>query len=609
MPDTPGDAVSAWLRAMLDAALEPTQTRIAALERLIAERLPVALPLPEPSAPPPGPAPQPEPEPAPPVAQDPSPEPAPIVVTPTPEPQPAPAGANMVEIISASGAVWPLDLGDIQPGKPRRVEAEVPASVVGCTSMRLAVDVGVASNGTVWADVAPRNDISMREGGGNAAPYTLRVVLNGQEQRRWDVPRHPQYIGWLRQVATGPMPDLVWPSQETLDAAGVANYVGSVTEERLASYAAAMADPSWDDLFSPRCIAQYMPGVGGRDDIGPATMAQAVALISRDPRAVAYLIGQAEAAAGIPWHHWDAARGSWLSVKDYPRIWTDSRGAGQAGGTLLQPVPGDTGWGPESAHQPDLNFVAYLLTGRRAFLDELQAQAAWNIISQWSDQRGESDMLVVNGNQVRGSAWALRQIDEAAWASPDGSVEKAYFTAAAEANWQWIVDNIPIWTQQQGEAHGWLPGEYGTKGAMPPWQQDYFASFAIASARRGNPHALTFLRWASNFLVGRFKALGHDGAAYLLAISDAKSGKIYSTWAEIQQQTKARGQSNGAGWDRVDGNYAQWARATMAGLADLLDDPEARRLVDWLPAEGAPWTQPEDFVRDPLLSVAPAATQ
>jgi hypothetical protein len=523
----------------------------------------------------------------------------PVVVTPTPEqPTPVPQGNGRIEITSAAGTLWPVDLPEAEDA---RLMVEVPAEIAGSTSLRLVVDHG-RRGGVRWADVWFRNDISMRPGGGEAR-YSVRVVLDGADVLRQDVPRHQQYRAWGRLVSAGPLPDGAWPDATTLRKAGVANYAGPVDQAVVDRYVAAMA--AWgDDPFSPRGITQNMPGTGGRPDIGPATAPQAIAIMTRDERMRAYVIAQAEAAGGIPWHHWDAERGTWLRVTDWPRLWTDGRGGEPGRGTLLQPVPGDTGWDLDGPHQPDLSFVPYLLTGRRAFLDNLQAQAAWNVIGIWPDARGSSDMLVVQGNQVRGSAWSLRQIDEAAWASPDGSAEKAYFTAVSEANWRWILDNIPIWTQQQGEAHGWLPGEYGTKGALPPWQQDYFASTAIAAARRGNEDALTYLKWARNFLVGRFDGLGRDGVTYLLAISDPKTGRIYSTWAEITAQTKARNWSNGAGWAKTDGNYAQWARSTLAGYADLFGDAEARALFDALPADGAPFTQASDYARDPLLSVA-----
>jgi hypothetical protein len=216
---------------------------------------------------------------------------------------------------------------------------------------------------------------------------------------------------------------------------------------------------------------------------------------------------------------------------------------------------------------------------------------------------------VVQENQVRGAAWSLRQIDEAAWASPDGSPEHTYFAAVAQQNWSWLVAQIPAWTVQQGEAHGWLPGDYGAAGALPPWQQDYFASTALAAARTGNADAMTFLKWEANFLVGRFTHAAegfaqHDGAAYLIAISDPATGASYTSWAEIGAQTAARGWSNGAGWEHSQGDYPQLALATLAGIAEVTGSVEAATAYHALLAETPPFTTAADFQHDPTFSIA-----
>jgi hypothetical protein len=217
--------------------------------------------------------------------------------------------------------------------------------------------------------------------------------------------------------------------------------------------------------------------------------------------------------------------------------------------------------------------------------------------------------VVVNGGQVRHSAWALRQIDEAAWASPDGSAQKSYFTEASKANWAWLVEQIPAWTAAQGEAHGWLPGDYGTVGALPPWQQDYFASTAIAAASHGNADALKFLEWQSNFLIGRFTHEGQgfelrDGAAYLIAISDPATGKPYSTWAEIGAHTVANDWSNGNSWARSDGDYGALALATLAGIAHLTGSAAAAAAYNALLAEAPPHTTADAFFNDPIFAIA-----
>jgi hypothetical protein len=552
------DLIRVWLSSIVSEALAPVVAEQQAQRKLL-ERMTPAAPV----------------------------EPGPVVV-------PAPSAHQLVAVItSPGGQEQSLTFPITREG--RQTQA-VPASIAGATSLRVVVDHGL-NEGTPWADVWFRNDAAMLEGGGSAS-YSVRLLLDGQEVLRQDSITHHQYTAWGRMLGTPPMP--TYPRTADLIAKGlVARYqLGPVREDRLADYAAAMADPSWNELWSPRRITQYMPGTGGRDDIGPATMAQAVALQTGDQRAIDYVIGQAEAACGIPWHFWDAQRGRWLSVEDYPGLWAD----GRADVPLLQPIPDANGWVPETAHQPDLSYVAYLLTGRRAFLDNLQAQAAWNIVAQWNGVRGDTGLLVVKDNQVRGAAWALRQIDEAAFLSPPGP-DADYFARASVANWSWIVSQIPAWTKAQGEPHGWLPGVYGVAGGLSPWQQDYFASTAIAAARQGNADARTYLEWAANFLVGRFEHLGQDGAVYLMAIADEKTGANHKTWAQVASQTKARGWSNGTTWANAAGNYSQWARASLAGLADVLGSAEARKWFEWLPANGAPFTQPSDYFRDPLLRI------
>ena len=494
-----------------------------------------------------------------------------------------------------------------------RVALAVPANVVGVASLRVLADVCLRMDGTLWVEVWLRNDVAMQPNGGETS-YAARLLLDGRVAVEATIPRHHQYTGWGRLVGTGPAPPLVRHDATHLaDAAAVARYDVStgVEEALLGQMAEAMAAPAWRVAFSPRHIVQDMGQTGGRADIGPATMQQAAWLISGDRRARGFAIGQAEAAGSIPWHFWDAAAGTWLDSNRWPRLWSDSRG-GPAPGGLLQPIASDTGWACDSAHQPDLSFVPFLLTGRRAFLDNLQAQASWCVIGQWPRLRGTrgplgEGMNVVRGNQVRGAAWSLRQLENAAWASPDGDANRAWLRAAADGNWAWIQSQIPAWTAQQGEAHGWIPGEYGTPGALPPWQQDYFASTAAIAARRGDSRARAVLEWMTNFLVGRFNAerqgfARNDGAAYLIAIGTARP---WRSWAEIGEATRQAGLSNGTGWSKSAGNYGQLALASLAAVTETLGSPGAAESFAWLSRAGAPYTRVQDFARDPTMNIVP----
>jgi hypothetical protein len=555
-------------------------------------------------------------------------------------PPPSAAGRQAtVEITGADGRPWRVDLlprafaGSLWQSGPLavqgRVELPVPADTAGgASSLRLVADVSLHADGALRLDAWFRNDLAMRPGGG-AARYSARLLLDGQEAARFDIPKQAQYTAWGRLFVSrvgGPPPGVRHDVGYLADAGAVARYDLStgVDEALIARLGAAASEPGWAVPLGPRGVTQNMHQTGGRPDIGPATMAQVVWLMTGDRRAAAFAIGQAEASGGVPWHFWDPAggaygRGGWLDAKRWPRIWTDGRGGPPPGG-LAQPIAADTGWAPDCAHQPDLCFVPYLLTGRRAFLDGLQAQAAWCVVSQWSQARGMPDrpgpgegFNVVRSNQVRGGAWSLRQLSNAAWVSGEDDPNAAYFRSCASGNWAWLRACIPGWTVEQGELHGCIPGVYGAPGTLPPWQQDYFASTAAAAARRGDKDALAVLSWMGNFLAGRFLAGDRgfdprDGVAYLIA-ADAGAGESrpLRSWEETGQAMRARGLSNDRNWSKTQGDYAQLALQSLAALVDLTDTPQARTAYAWLSAAGAPFTKPQDFRRDPSFNIVPRA--
>ena len=512
--------------------------------------------------------------------------------------------------------------------------SQARVSVEGPGALRVLLDVTLFDGGGIALDIQFANDLAMAPHG-DREELDIAVRLDGAEVARESVDLG-QYQGWHLGVSGngrdggqglgGPSSGWLNIRHEVsaLEIGGaVADYDQSVgvSENLLASYAAATRASGWGEPLSTQGVSTYMPGTGGRSDIGFTTAPNAAWLISQDIRAATYALGQAEAASAIPWHMWDGVRDTWLGTDHYPVLWIDYRGGkGRAedprSGGLSQNPDARTGWTLDTAHQPDLSFVPYVLTGERWILDNLQAQAAWSILAQWPVSRGGDQDLVVRDNQVRGAAWSLRQIDEAAWASPTGSPEQAYFAAASAANWSWLVKQIPAWTAMQGEAHGWLPGVYGTPGAMPPWQQDYFAGTAIAAARQGNTDAAIFLEWQSNFLVGRFThaAQGfaqHDGAAYLIAIADPATGTPYTSWAAIGAATAARGWTNGDGWSQTQGDYGQLALATLAGIAGSGGPSAVSAATAYaaLLAKAPPFTRASDFHRDPAWAIAAPGTQ
>jgi hypothetical protein len=528
-------------------------------------------------------------------------------------------------------ALWQRGLLAVQA----RLQLPVPPSAVGgATSARLVCDLSLRADRTLWADVWLRNDIAMRPGGG-AVQHAMRLLLDGREAFATGPVRQFQYTGFGRLAGSAgasaaPVPPLVRHDVAYLaDAGALHRYdLSTGVEERfLERMAQAMAAPDWHEPLSPRRIARGMPMAGNREDIGPTTRWQAAWLLTGDRRAAEFCIGQAEAAGAVPWHFWDAGggadgRGGWLDTNRWPQFWSDPRG-GQPPRTLLQPVARhtETGWQPDTAHKPALGFVPYLLTGRRALLDSVLAEGFWGIVSSWPARRAEfaavpavRDLNVVAGSQIRGAAWSLRCLDNAAWIAPDDDQHSAYLRGALAANWAWVRAMTARWGAMQGEARGWIFGNYvvGARGDFSPWQQDFFVSSAVLSARRGSQDARAVLAWMENYVAGRFLSAAagfnpRDGIAYVIAIAPGggPNPAWHQTWAEIGAATREKDLSNGDGWRRSVGYYGPLGLFSLAGMAEILDSTAARRAYAWLAAAAPPYADARNFAADPTYNALP----
>jgi hypothetical protein len=231
---------------------------------------------------------------------------------------------------------------------------------------------------------------------------------------------------------------------EALEKTGlVQNYdlTTGVAASLVATEASQMAAPGFGAVLGNAGVTQYMPMTGGRPDLGPTTEADTLWLMTQDPTAAQYALAQANAAGSIPWHFYNPASGEYLTTTANPKLWVDYRGGMYGTTALTQPVPGSTltGWTPDPAHQPDLDYAAYLMTGDRTYLDELNAQASYDVLAQSPTRQGALGIVADGEGQVRGQAWDLRAIVEAAAANPNGSAEKAYFTQRETNNFGYIL--------------------------------------------------------------------------------------------------------------------------------------------------------------------------
>lgn len=503
---------------------------------------------------------------------------------------------------------------------PYASQARVQVLVAG--SMRLVFDVTKYADGSFSTDAQFNNDIAMTADGGKLT-YDAQVTHKGSVQNFSLV--HPQYMQWHRVYYTNGKPgvNIQHDPANLIQSGAVLPYnIGvGVVKSVLDGYAAKMSSGDWTAPFAKNSVTQYMPGTGGRPDIGTTTEYNASWIATQSEIARDIALYQADTAAAVPWHFFDVKNNVFLNTDHYPNLWTDGRGGnGTAGdrnsGGLTQQVEGTPlGWTPDTAHQPDLSYIPYIATGGRYYLDQVTAQASAGIMgywpSQWTRLKGGINTNLVEGNQIRGAAWSLRHLAQVANFGVDGSVEKAYYEKALKENLNHIISQMPSWQSKQGEVYGYIAcGTYGTNKtgygpATPPWQQDYMISALAIAAFGGTSEARTILQWMSNFRVGMFmnESKGfnpRNGVSYLVGTSNSDGTQVYTTWSALQAGTESIGQDNGSGWSKSGGNYGQLGAASLSLLYYTLGDQRAKVAYEWLMSVKPPYVpMPDEPMREP----------
>lgn len=323
----------------------------------------------------------------------------------------------------------------------------------------------------------------------------------------------------------------------------------SALDNLAASWRAAETGP-----MAPGLVLPAMPTTGGRPDIGPLPQWHALYLLSMDSRAKTVALGTGDLAGSWPIHYRDKNTGRPVSLADYPYM------------TLLG-HPGDTVnprtglseafpeckacstepyvYQPDSAHQPSLAYLPYLVTGDRYYLEELQFWANHNMLQANPYYRG-FEMGLVKWDQVRGQAWSLRTLGQAAYITPDDDPMKAYFTERLQHNLDWygttyvegrpnvlgVIDAGPaiVYTTPAGPMTG-----------LAPWMDDFFTwSVGYLATGLGFEEALPLARWKGTFPVGRMTAAGYcwiDGATYALAVRPSASSPLFSDFRQAYLTT------------------------------------------------------------------------
>ncbi|MEF9926325.1 MAG: hypothetical protein RR763_09440 [Massilia sp.] len=287
-------------------------------------------------------------------------------------------------------------------------------------------------------------------------------------------------------------------------------------------------------------LTAYMPTAGGRNDIGPLPGFSVLYLLSMDARARAAMMAAADGSGSWPIHYRDERTGYPVRTDSAANKGITTHGNLAHRGPL--PVPRcaadgscKTPYSPDTAHQPSLAYLPYLLTGDYYYLEELQFWAASNPLGTDPGNAGDGQGLV-RWQQVRGQAWSLRTLGHAAYITPDAHPLKAYFTKQVD-------NNLAFYHAAYVAGNPNRLGLYDGSGrrafqinGSAPWQDDFLTWSFGHLAELGFSKALPILEWKAKYAVGRMTAPGYcwiQGAAYSLKFRDDKGSPPFDNFARL----------------------------------------------------------------------------
>lgn len=292
--------------------------------------------------------------------------------------------------------------------------------------------------------------------------------------------------------------------------------------------------------------AAYMPMTGGRSDIGLMPSWSVIYLLSMDKRAKEVMLGMADLAGSWSAHYRNKTTDRPVSIVEYPYISIFGKASDTYNRTTLkyEALPACTNCAQlnttDTAHQPAFAYLPYIVTGDAYYLEELQFYGMWNVLSANPHYREYAKGLVTS-DQIRGQAWSMRTLGEAAYITPDADPLKAHFQSFVSNNLDYYntnYSNNPNANKLGILLNGFV---YYNGVAIAPWQDDFFTSSMGHLTDLGFTKAQTMLMYKSKFPLSRMIGPGAcwiDGAAYNLKVRDSTTTPLYTSIGQVFEKTE-----------------------------------------------------------------------
>ena len=328
----------------------------------------------------------------------------------------------------------------------------------------------------------------------NLGAYTATISKGGATLQTISVPQHFWFSRW--RWPQSPYPVTV--SVASLIAAGwLPNYSSAVLGKYSKDY------PS--QTYTPMTLAGLtgnMGQTGERGDIGLVTEWQADYICNGTNEATVF--AQAEAAGTFPWNIRDPRTGAPFDAQANPQA-TMAFVNKSLPATILTTAC-KIGAVPvicDEAHEPELAYLPFLLTGDPYHLETMQFQASSNCLNAPAAAR------YTDGLGVRAVAWGLRTAARLASVTP-ASVPSWLLPASV---WQTDLAHRVTWLMSAGPngTNAWntlfqVLNQVATSNRPPQWdfwQGDFIAAACFDALRIGQTSVKPFLDWYMPQIIAR----------------------------------------------------------------------------------------------------------
>lgn len=349
-------------------------------------------------------------------------------------------------------------------------------------------------------------------------------------------------------------------------------------------------------------ITPNMGQTGERGDIGLVTGPQGEYICTRSATALANLRAQAEGAGTLPWHMRDENTGAPIDFRAYPKAgwYADPR--------VSSPhIPQtDTPIGIDSAHQPAVAYVPYLLTGDPYHLEDMQFAANWN----WGTLPPTYRPSIP---QARAFAWSTRTLAQCARVTPKTVpawlLPQAYWVQLLTTTRQYFeADFVNSLRPERARfrATGNMDATRDEPGApagtwVDPWQDEFVATVLGWVVTMGFTDWRTAFDWVVGGSIAR--SSGKSGWArayaspYRMIVKSSAKAPVASSWAEAWQITKQVEKittTDTEKWATSDLTYLAYLYGALT-YAQRLNTADVSGAIAWAKAQFAAYNWTVDY--------------